>query len=135
MGLLERLVDKLRVQPPDEVIGDTVTFIKEIAEATQEVTRVLVLKSYEIILYRWILCLTSAMLSTVGLLRPTSWTVTVLLWPRIDHRVPRPRLQSDVQYIMCSMVFSIIYKYIFCRLTSVLATALLAALATALATA
>lgn len=36
MGLLERLVDKLRVQPPDEVIEDTVTFIKDIAEATQQ---------------------------------------------------------------------------------------------------
>ncbi|CAM9236271.1 unnamed protein product, partial [Ectocarpus fasciculatus] len=36
MVLLERLVDKLRVQPPDEVIEDTVTFIRETAEATQQ---------------------------------------------------------------------------------------------------
>ncbi|CAN0516944.1 unnamed protein product, partial [Ectocarpus sp. 12 AP-2014] len=36
MALLERLVDKLRVQPPDEVIEDTVTFIRETAEATQQ---------------------------------------------------------------------------------------------------
>lgn len=40
MGLLEVLVDKLRVQPPDEVIEDTVTFIKDIAEATQQARRV-----------------------------------------------------------------------------------------------
>lgn len=36
MALLERLVDKLRVHPPDEVIEDTVTFIRETAEATQQ---------------------------------------------------------------------------------------------------
>ncbi|CAM9303716.1 unnamed protein product, partial [Hapterophycus canaliculatus] len=36
MSLLERLVDKLRVQPADEVIEDTVTFIRDMAEATQQ---------------------------------------------------------------------------------------------------
>lgn len=30
-------MDKLYVQPPDEVIEDTVAFIKDIAEATQQV--------------------------------------------------------------------------------------------------
>lgn len=37
MSLLERLVDKLRVQPADEVIEDTVVFIRDMAEATQQV--------------------------------------------------------------------------------------------------
>lgn len=37
MSLLERLVDKLRVQPADEVIEDTVDFIRDMAEATQQV--------------------------------------------------------------------------------------------------
>lgn len=41
MGLLGKLVDKLRVQPADEVIEDTVTFIKDIAEATQQVESIL----------------------------------------------------------------------------------------------
>lgn len=36
--LLEMLVEKLHVQPPEEVIEDTVAFIKDIAEATQQVT-------------------------------------------------------------------------------------------------
>ncbi|CAM9294212.1 unnamed protein product [Scytosiphon promiscuus] len=36
MSLLERLVDKLRVQPADEVFEDTVTFIRDTAEATQQ---------------------------------------------------------------------------------------------------
>lgn len=35
--MLEVLMDKLYVQPPDEVIEDTVAFIKDIAEATQQV--------------------------------------------------------------------------------------------------
>lgn len=38
MVLLEVLVDKLYVQPPEEVIEDTVAFIKDIAEATQQVS-------------------------------------------------------------------------------------------------
>lgn len=37
MTLLERLVDKLRLQPADEVIEDTVAFIRDMAEATQQV--------------------------------------------------------------------------------------------------
>lgn len=37
MSLLERLVDKLRVQPADEVIEDTVAFVRDMAEATQQV--------------------------------------------------------------------------------------------------
>lgn len=36
MELLELLADKLSVQPPDEVIEDTVTFIKDVAEAAQQ---------------------------------------------------------------------------------------------------
>ena len=36
MTLLEGLVDKLRVQPADEVIEDTLTFIRDVAEATQQ---------------------------------------------------------------------------------------------------
>lgn len=36
MILLESLVDKLRVQPTDEVIEDTLTFIRDVAEATQQ---------------------------------------------------------------------------------------------------
>lgn len=32
-------MDKLRVQPPDEVIEDSLTFIRDVAEATQQATQ------------------------------------------------------------------------------------------------
>lgn len=39
IDLLYVLVEKLRLEPPEEVIEDTVNFIKDTAEATQQVLK------------------------------------------------------------------------------------------------